>query len=259
MAQDHLGGNVRHRHGSGLGQERHRTGRTGIHLDHIHIVVAVCNKLDIVKAHNADGRTQFNGIINNLVLDRLADGECGVDADRVAGMYAGALHMLHNTGNEHICTVTDGVHLQLFTHNVFIHQHRLIGVDLHSRLQVVAQALLIGNDLHGTTTQYKGGAHQHRITDGGGNAHALFNIRDRQALRLGNALLFHYLFKAVPVLCPVNGSHIGADDGHTQCVQRRRQVNGGLTAKGHHNAHGLLQLDHIHHIFHRQRLKIQLV
>ena len=49
--------------------------------------------------------------------------------DRVAGVDARLLDVLHDTGNEDILAITDGVHLQFAAHNITIDQHRAVPVS----------------------------------------------------------------------------------------------------------------------------------
>ena len=49
--------------------------------------------------------------------------------------------------------VADGVHLQPLAHDIAVDQHQRILVDLDGRLQVVAQELLVRDDLHGTACE----------------------------------------------------------------------------------------------------------
>ncbi len=82
-----------------------------------------------------------------------------------------ALDMLHDAGDKDILAVADGVHLKLLAHDVAIYQHGLVDVDLDRRLQVVAQTLLVRDDLHGAAAQHVARAHQHRVADAGGGLH----------------------------------------------------------------------------------------
>ena len=123
----------------------------------------------------------------------------------------------------------------------------------------MAQLLLIGHNLHGPAAQNKAGAHQHGIPDLPGSSDTVLNAGNGLTLWLGDVQGEQQLFKGVPVFRLFNGGAVGANDGYTPVGQRLGQVDGSLTAKGRDNALGLFQLHHVHHVLHRQRLKIQLV
>ena len=95
--------------------------------------------------------------------------------------------------------VADGVDLHLLAPNVFVHQHGLVLVDLHGGFQVMAQLLLVGDDLHGAAAQHEAGTHQHGIADLVGRRDAVLDVGDGLALGLGDVQLLQKLFKGVPV------------------------------------------------------------
>ena len=134
LAQDDLGGDIRQAVAGGLGQEGNGAGGAGIDLDDIDLLVLVHDELDIVQAHDADAQAQLLGVLQDDALHLVGNAEGGVDTDGVAAVDAGALHQLHNAGDEHIPAIADGVHLDLLADDVFIHQHRLIHVHLHGGL-----------------------------------------------------------------------------------------------------------------------------
>ena len=139
------------------------------------------------------------------------------------------------------------------------HQHGLVLVDLHGVFQVVAQLPLVGNDLHSPTAQDEGGAHQHGIADLLGGSNAVFQLRHGLALGSGNVQLVQQLFKFVPILGPVDGGTVRADDGHAPLHQGVCQVDGGLAAQRGNDALGILEVQDVHHILGGQGLKVQLV
>src|SRR5699024_9175424 len=134
-------------------------------------------------------------------------------------VHAGARHVLHDAGDVDVLAVAHGVRLQLFAGDVMVHQHRLVLADQHGGLEVVAKRLLVGHDLHGPTAQHIAGAHQHRVADALGHAHAGLDVGHGLAVGLRNAQRFHHLFKGVAVFRATDGFHVGADDLHTHVVQ----------------------------------------
>ena len=174
-------------------------------------------------------------------------------------MDAGALHQLHNAGDENVRPVAHRVYLNFLALNVFVHQHRLVLVHLNGGFQVVAELLLVGHDLHGSAAQNKAGAHQHRVADLFGGFHAVFDVGDGPALGLGDVQLLQNLFKAVPVLRPLDGLAVRADDLYAPLHQRLGQIDGGLSAQGGNDAHRLFHQDNVHHVLGAEGLEIQLV
>ena len=174
-------------------------------------------------------------------------------------MNAGALHQLHDAGDEHVRPVTDGVDLHLFAPDILVYQHRLVRVDLHGGVEVMPQLLLVGDDLHCPSAQHEAGTHQNGIADLPGGGDAVLNAGDGLSLGLGDIQGNQKLFKGVPVFRLFNGGAVGADDVHAQIRQGLRQIDGGLAAQRGNDALGLLLLHHVHYVFHRQRLEVQLV
>ena len=129
-------------------------------------------------------------------------------------MDAGALHQLHDTGDEHVPPVADGVHLHLTAQDVLVHQNGLVRVDLHGGLQIVAEHLLAGHDLHGPAAQDEAGADQHRVADALCRGDAVLDVGHGGAGGLRNVQGEQDFLKAVPVLRPLDGRAVGAHDAH---------------------------------------------
>ena len=259
LAQDDLRGDVGHRHARRFREEGHRTRRTRVDLDDINVVVAGDDELDVVQTDDADAQTQFHRIVDDLVLGFLAHAEGRIDADRVARVDTRVLDMLHDAGDEDILAVADGVHLQLLAHDVAIDQHRLVHVDLHGGLQVVAQALFVRDDLHGAAAQHVARTHQHRITDAGRSLHARLDVRHGLGFGLRNLQLLHDLLEAAAVLGVPDRLGVGADDGHAQLRKGLGEVDGGLSAERHDDGLRLFEVHDVHHVLHRQRLEVEFV
>ena len=167
--------------------------------------------------------------------------------------------MFHDAGDEDVLAVADGVHLQLLAHDVAVDQHRLVHVDLHGGLQVVAQALLVRNDLHGAAAQHVARTHQHRIADAGGGLHARLDVGDGFGFGLRDAQLLHDLLEAAAVLGVADGFAVGADDGHAQPGERLGEVDGGLSAERHDDRLRFFEVDDVHHVLDHQRLEVEFV
>ena len=63
-------------------------------------------------------------------------------------MDARSFHVLHDSGNQHLLPIADGVNLTFLALEVPVDQHRLVGRHLHRRSQVINQLGGILDDLH---------------------------------------------------------------------------------------------------------------
>ena len=178
------------------------------------MILRIDDELDIVQSLNADGRPQLLRVLQNNALDLIGNGEGRVHGDGVAGVNAGALHQLHDAGDEHVRPVADGVDLHLFAPDILIHQHRLVRVDLHGGVEVMPQLLLVGDDLHCPSAQHEAGTHQNGIADLPGGGDAVLNAGDGLSLGLGDVQGNQKLFKGVPVFRLFDCGAVGADDVH---------------------------------------------
>ena len=103
------------------------------------------------------------------------------------------------------------------------------------------------------------GPEQHRVAETVRGLQRLVHTVHGMALGTGDLISFQQCVKLFPVFRHVDALAGGAQDGHTPGIQEFCQVDGGLTAKCHDNAYGLLHFDDVHHVFLRQRLEIQTV
>ena len=257
--QDHLRSNMGHLHAGRLREEGHGTRRTRVHLNHVNLTGLIHDELDVVQTHDTNAQTEFHRIVDDLIAHGLRYAERRIDADRVTRVDTRTLDMLHDTGDEYILAVADSIYLQLLTHDIAVYQDGRIDIHLYGRLQVVAQALLVRHDLHGATTQHIARTHQHGITDAGCSRHTGLDIGHGLGLGLRNGQLLHDLLEATTVLSVTDSLRIGSDDGHTQLGQRLGQVDGRLTTERYDDRLRVLQVDHVHHILHREGLEVELV
>ena len=155
-------------------------------------------------------------------------------------MNTGTLYMLHDAGYEYIVAVTNSVYLQFLTLNIFINQNRLILVNRYSCFQIGSQLIFIRNNLHSTSAQNIGGAHQNRIADFCRSLYACLNIGNSLSLGLRDVQLIHDMLKGVSVFCLFNCRNICTDDGYAAFHQRLCKVDGSLPAEGRNYTQRLL-------------------
>ncbi len=174
-------------------------------------------------------------------------------------MDAGTLHQLHDARNKDIGAVADGIHFHLFAADVFVHQNRLVLVNLHGGLQVMAQMLLFCHNLHGAAAQNEAGAHQNGVADFSGCLHAGLDAGHGPAFGLRNTEFDQQFFKSVTILCLFNGIAISTDDFDPSVFQGLGQIDGSLAAQRCDHALRLLQRNNVHDILRTKRLKVEFI
>ena len=138
-------------------------------------------------------------------------------------MYAGALDVLHDSGHENILSVADRIDLELLAGDVFVNQHRAVRIDCNRIAEISSQAVFVCDDLHRASAEHKRRTNQHGIADFRRGGDAVFDFRNRSALRLRNMERFQHFFKSVAVLRFFDGIAVGADNRHTALAQRFRR------------------------------------
>ena len=185
---------------------------------------------------------------------------CRVDTDRVAGVDTGTLHLLHDTGDEEVLAITDGIDLTLGTHDILIQQNRVIHVHmLGDNAHVLDNiGLGVGHD-HVLTAQNVGGTHQDRQADLIGGSQSLLQIEHGAAGRAGDVAALQQFVKALTVLCFVNGIRRGAQDGQADLIHVLCQLDGSLAAELDHAGIGLFGGDDVVHTLRVQGVEVQTV
>ena len=200
------------------------------------------------------------GVIHHGVDLGLSQVLCRVDTDGVAGVHAGALHLLHNAGDQEVFAITDGIHFALGAQNILIQQHRVIHVHmLGDNAHVLDHVRLgVGHD-HVLTAQHVGGTHQHRQADLVGGSQSLVQIKDSAARCAGDPAALQQLVEALTILCFIDGICRGAQNGQADLVHVLCQLDGGLAAELHHAGIRLLGGNDVVHALRVQRVKVQTV
>ena len=89
-------------------------------------------------------RASWRVAVDDLLFQPVAKIPGRIDGDRVAGVDAGSLNVLHNTGDEDILPVADGVHLNLHTHQVLVNEHRVFNV--HGQRMIFIYSLMSASE-----------------------------------------------------------------------------------------------------------------
>ena len=258
LSGDHCGGKVHDRDSGHLADIGHRSGGTGIDLDHVNLL-AHHDELNIDQADDVQGFCQPSGILRNGLLHVLADGLGRVNGDTVSGMHARALHMLHQSGDQDIGAVADRVNLHLLALQVLVYQNGMILGDAVDDGHKFLDLCIGDGDLHALAAQHVGGAHQHGITKTVCHSLRFFRCINGSAAGSGDFTFLQNLVKQLSVFRRVHVFRTGSQNRNPHFHQAFGQLDGGLAAELHHRPVGMLDVHHILHILRRQRLKIQLV
>ena len=112
-AEHHATGHHRQGHTGGLGHERHRTTRTRIGFDDVHLVVGHC-ELHIDKAPHIERCGNLVDVFADGGQRRIRQSLGRQRARRVARVNACFFDVLHHTADEHLASVvTNGINIDL--------------------------------------------------------------------------------------------------------------------------------------------------
>ncbi len=131
-------------------------------------------------------------------------------------MHSRPLDMLHDAGNEDRLAVTDGIHLALLALQVFVNEHRVLGVQLDRQAHIADKLGGIVDDLHRPPAQDIAGTHQHRVADELGHIEGFVHRGHARPGRLGNTQLAEEVLKPAPVAGQVDGIGTGAKQRHAE-------------------------------------------
>ena len=148
LSKDHFRSDVCQGITGRFGQERNRSGRTRIDLNDVYILILIDDELNVVKADDADAKSELFGILQNdsLYLIRYAEGR--IYRDGVTGMNTGTLNQFHDSRDKYIYAVTDRIDFQFLALNVVIHQYRLAYIHIKCGFQVGTEMIFSGDNLH---------------------------------------------------------------------------------------------------------------
>ena len=198
-------------------------------------------------------------------------------------MDAGFLDMLHDADDEGVLAVAEAVDVDLGgVGQIAVEQQRVLaehGVDLPglvvrvARLdvgghqfrqraeQIVAELVVLADDLHRAAAEHIGRAHHQRQAEIGRDQAGLLDRIGDAVLRLLQAELVEHALEAVAVFGEVDGVGRGAEDRYFGGFQRPRQLQRGLAAELHDDAVqlavGALLRKDLEHVLGGQRLEIE--
>ena len=73
-----------------------------------------------------EGPCQLLSVVHNGIDIVLGNVLGRIYGDTVAGVDTGTLNMLHDTGNQDVGAVTDGIHLDFLAHDILVNQNRML-------------------------------------------------------------------------------------------------------------------------------------
>ena len=148
-------------------------------------------------------------------------------------MYPGPLDVLHYAGNENRLPVTDGIYLALFALEIFVNQHRVLGIQFYGHIHIAGQFGFFMDDFHRPSAEDIAGTDHYRITDAPGDVERPVDCSHAGTGRLGNAQPAEEIFKPPPVAGQVDGIGAGAYNRHAGTGQRLGEVYCRLSAELH--------------------------
>ena len=175
-------------------------------------------------------------------------------------MDTGQLDMLHDSGDEGVGTVADGVGLALQRMlQEAVDQDGAVGSDADGGLHILLDALLVIDDLHAAATQHIGGTNHDGVADLLSDLNGLLHGGCHTGLRHGDLQLVHHGAEQVSILGQVDHGGGSSQDLDAVLLQVGSQVQRGLAAELGDNAHGLLLLVDAQNVLQRQGLEVELV
>ena len=242
-----------------LADEGDGAGGAGINLKDIELLV-FHGKLYIHETDNPQFHGHGPAGLFDFFYERSGQGMRGKHTGRVSGMDAGLFYMFHDTADNGICAVTDGIHIHFDgVLEKFINENRVLKAFTAHGLHKVLNTRVVVDDSHVTAAKDVGWADDHGIADTVRGADGFFKGKDGIIFRLAQAKFLQKLLEPFPVFRPVYGIWLGADHFYSGLLQGYRQVQGGLSAELNNDPVRFFLFYDIQHIFTGKRLKIEFV
>ncbi len=251
LAPHHPRRQLDHRHPGDLADEGDGSGCSGVHLEDMRHA-APDDELDVAQAADGKRTGDLDGVRHDLPGDLRVQPRGGIGGHRIAAVHAGALHVLHETGDHHRLTVGDGVDVDLGAEEVLVDEHRaprapdpiaVVGQRRHRRGHEALELVAGVDDLHGSSAEHEGGADQHRVADPVGDLRRLQGVEGGRSVGLRYLQAAHQRLEAPAVLGKVDGVDRGAEDGDPMAIEWLRQVDRGLPPELDDHPAGPLGLD----------------
>ncbi len=174
-------------------------------------------------------------------------------------MNAGALNVLHDSGDKHAFSVGNAVDLKLLTGHVFVDEHRVCDVarknDVHIGLYLVGRA----RNAHALTAYNVRRAQQYGITEDFRRDERLFRRVNRNRLRARHSYRFEERVELFAVFRKVYALCRRAEDFYSVFFKVLSEFYRRLTAECDHDAEGFFGVYDVFDVFFCYRLEIEAV
>ena len=167
--------------------------------------------------------------------------------------------MLHDTRDQDICAVAYRINLNLFTHQVFIDQNRVILCDLVDGIDKFYDLIIIECNVHALSAKYIGRTNQYRITDAICCCFCFLSGVYGITCCSRNTCLLQNLIKELTVLSCINVFCFCTKDRHAHLHQALCQFDGCLSTELYNCSIRFFDVYDVLYIFRCQRLEIQFV
>ena len=189
--------------------------------------------LDVHQALDLKLESDARGVVHDGVNFGFGEGQAGVYRHGIAAVNAGALHMLHDAGYEHILAVAHGVHLDLAALEILVDEHAPAHTHFECVGHVAHELGGVLHNLHRPAAKHVAGTHEHGVAYALRDIERLFEVADGCAGWVGYARSRKELLEQVAVGCDVDGARGRAEYGHPHAVKSLRQVDSRLAAELH--------------------------
>ena len=247
------------RHADGLGHERHGAGCTRVHFDHVEFAI-LHGELHVHEAANVEFLREFLGVGADLVLDFLGERHGRDDACGVAGVDACGFHVFHDGAHHGVLAVADAVHVEFG--GVFeeaVDKNRLAFANGGSFFHELAEVLFLIDNHHAAAAENEARAHENGVADFLDDGEGFFHVVGDAAFGLLDADLVNQLLEEVAVFGEVDVFGARADDVCTSFLETHGEVQRSLAAELHDDARALFAFVNAHHVFERERLKVEFI
>ena len=167
------------------------------------------------------------------------------------------LDMLHNSGNENVGSVRNGIYFQFRSHEIFIAQYGIFYPLRENDVHIAADVLLRKGNRHILSADDVRRTKQDGIFQLFRRGKRFLFGHDGNRLGTGNGIFFEQRFKAFPVLRNIHAVRRGSENADSVSGKITAKIDGGLPAECNDDTVRLFHVDDVLYILGRQRLEIQ--
>ena len=170
-----------------------------------------------------------------------------------------SLNVLHNAGDKNVLAVANRVNLKLYAHHILVDKHRVFDFLRQNDFHIFFHVRFVERDNHILPAKNVARTEQNRVADALSRLESLFFGKNSKTARTIDVQLFAQIFKSFAVFCKVNSVGTCSQDFYSLVVQELCELYRRLSAKSDNNANRLFGINHAHHVFGSERLKIKAV